>query len=242
MLRYEEDAFGRAYEDVMNGGAGALTIERDDGYTDEMSVAGYFGPFEGWAPIEKQAIGLARGRVLDIGCGPGRHLLHLQEKGHEVVGIDNSPKAIDIVRKRGAKDARVVELDEIGPELGVFDTVLMFGNNFGLVGDPPGAKRFLQTLDKMTSPNALLLGVLTDPYDTDNPAHLAYHQRNRDAGRMSGQARIRAICKDSVGPWINLLFLSRDELTSLLEETAWEVKQVFGEGAHYAAAMEKRGG
>ncbi len=240
MLRYEEDAFGRAYEDVMNGGPGELTIERDDGSIDEMSVAGYFEPFETWAPFEQQAIALARGRVLDIGCGPGRHLLYLQEKGHEVVGIDNSPIACEVARKRGARDTRAIELEEIGPELGMFDTVLMLGNNFGLVGDPPGLKRFLNVLDVMTSPDALIIGGLRDPYQTDDPAHLAFHQRNRDAGRMSGQARIRAICKDSVGPWIGLLFLSREELAGLLEGTAWEVRQVFGEGACYAAGMGKR--
>ena len=241
MLKYEEDAFGRAYADVMQGGLGTITIERDDGCRDDMSVRSYFGPFDEWAAHQKQVIAHARGRVLDIGCGPGRHLLYLQQAGHQVVGIDNSPIAVEVARKRGAKDVRLMGLDDIGPELGMFDSVIMLGNNFGLVGDPANAKTFLDKIDRITSADAAILAEFHDPYETDNPVHLARHQRNRDAGRMSGELRIRAIYGDAVGPWTGLLLLSRDELISLLEGTAWAATDFFGEGAGYSAVITKRG-
>ena len=240
MLKYEEDAFGRAYADVMAGGPGTLTIESEDGSRDDMPVSSYFGPFDEWSAHQKQVIARARGRVLDIGCGPGRHLLYLQQAGHEVVGIDNSPIAVEVARKRGAKDVRVIGLDDIGPELGVFDTVLMLGNNFGLVGDPANAKTFLDKIDRITSADAAILAELRDPYETDNPVHLAHHQRNRDAGRMSGELRIRAIHGDAIGPWTGLLLLSRDELISLLEGTAWAATDFFGDGPCYSAVITKR--
>jgi 2-polyprenyl-3-methyl-5-hydroxy-6-metoxy-1,4-benzoquinol methylase len=34
-----------------------------------------------------------KGRVLDVGCGAGRHSLYLQEKGFDVLGTDISPLA-----------------------------------------------------------------------------------------------------------------------------------------------------
>ena len=52
------------------------------------------------------AMEFVRGRVLDMGVGAGRHALHLQAQGHDVVGIDNSPKAVEVCRLRGLEDAR----------------------------------------------------------------------------------------------------------------------------------------
>ncbi|MFX0105839.1 MAG: class I SAM-dependent methyltransferase [Candidatus Hodarchaeota archaeon] len=38
-------------------------------------------------------------RVLDLGCGTGRHLIYLSKKGFEVYGLDASPKALEIAKK-----------------------------------------------------------------------------------------------------------------------------------------------
>jgi SAM-dependent methyltransferase len=50
--------------------------------------------------LERFARGCPRGRVLDIGCGPG-HVGHfLADLGIDVLGVDLSPAMIDIARKR----------------------------------------------------------------------------------------------------------------------------------------------
>jgi SAM-dependent methyltransferase len=72
--------------------------------------------------------------VLDVGCGAGRVALHFQERGHEVVGIDLSPLAVEVSRRRGVRDARELPVTRVGRALGLFDTFIMFGNNFGLMG------------------------------------------------------------------------------------------------------------
>ncbi len=83
-----------------------------------------------------------RGRVLDIGCGAGRVALHLQGRGHEVVGIDISPGAVRSSKGRGVKIVRQMSLETLDDRIGRFDTVIMFGNNFGLgrnAAAPPSA-------------------------------------------------------------------------------------------------------
>jgi 2-polyprenyl-3-methyl-5-hydroxy-6-metoxy-1,4-benzoquinol methylase len=83
------DAFGCLVWDHLHDGHAVEVIERDDGYIDTTAGAeAYFAPHESWPESKREAIALARGRVLDIGCGAGRVCLDLQERGLDVVGID----------------------------------------------------------------------------------------------------------------------------------------------------------
>jgi len=133
------DAFG---EMLLRGLAGedvAEIVERDDGFI-AVGSAGtrlYFAPRRAWPPVERRAMRYVRGRVLDIGCGGGRVCLGAQAKGLEVVGIDISPGAVEASRRRGAADVRVLGIEDVDESLGPFDTIVMFGNNFGLFGGRP---------------------------------------------------------------------------------------------------------
>jgi len=56
-------------------------IERDDGFIISSGGAStYFAEFKDWPKIQKQAIKLAKGKILDIGAGAGRVSLYLQKK------------------------------------------------------------------------------------------------------------------------------------------------------------------
>ena len=202
----------------------------------------YFSEFEDWSEHEKKAMEFVKGRVLDIGCGAGRHSLYLQRKGFDVVGIDISPLAIKICRLRGLKKARIMSIDEIGKFApNSFDTVLMLGNNFGLFGDSQKAKRLLRELYKITSPRALIIAESRDLYKTDNPAHLEYHRFNRERGRMPGQLRIRVRFEKYVTDWFDYLLVSKDEMKQILEGTGWEIKKfIDSNNAQYIAIIQKQ--
>ncbi len=51
------------------------------------------------------AFGLEPGmRVLDIGCGPGRHALALARRGISVLGVDHAPAFVALAREQAAAD------------------------------------------------------------------------------------------------------------------------------------------
>ena len=183
-LRAEQDAYGRLILEYLETGEGIEIVERDDGFIDasRYGPAAYFLPLRRWPKTERQAIRLARGRVLDVGCGAGRVALHLQDRGHEVVGIDLSPLAVEVSRRRGVQDARMLPVTRVGDELGRFDTIVMFGNNFGLMGSRRRAPWLLRRFRSIANEGARILAESVNPYKTDNPAHLAYHERNRRRG------------------------------------------------------------
>lgn len=44
------------------------------------------------------------GPIADLGCGPGPHALALARRGYDVVGVDASPRMVEVARTRAAKD------------------------------------------------------------------------------------------------------------------------------------------
>jgi hypothetical protein len=240
MLEDWQDAFGHEIHDYFNGKGGYEIIERDDGFFSVSSGPKfYFTEYEEWDASEKEAIRHVRGRVLDVGCGAGRHSLHLQAQGFDVVGIDISPLAIQVCRARGLRDARVLPITQLSRRVGIFDTILMLGNNFALMGNGKRAKWLLRRFHKMTSGAGTVIAQTRDPTQTDVPEHLAYHARNREKGTTPGQARIRVRYKKYVTPWIDFLMVSKEELTAILEGTNWQVRQfIEGQQGVYIAILE----
>jgi hypothetical protein len=100
-----------------------------------------------------------------------------------------------------------------------FDTVVMFGNNFGLVGSYWKAKRLLRQLHDITTDGAVVLAETVDPGMTGNPAHLRYQRRNRLRRRMPGQIRIRIRFERCVGRWFDYLLVSPAEMADILKGT-----------------------
>jgi len=215
--------------------------ERDDGYIEaSTSPKLYFSDYEDWPQHEKKAIKYVKGRVLDIGCGAGRHSLYLQKKGLDVLGIDNSPLAIKVCKLRGLKKAKIMSIEDIDFKPKSFDTIIMMGNNFGLFGSFQKARRLLRRFHKITSDDGLIVAETRDPYKTDNPAHLEYHKLNRKRGRMGGQVRIRVRFEKYATPWFDYLFVSKEEMDEILKGTGWKVKQYIDSGnALYIAIIEK---
>lgn len=94
------------------------------------------GRWHGDATGEEQAVlDTVEGPVIDIGCGPGRLVLSLARRGVPVLGVDASPSAVALARRRGAA---VLERDVFGrlPGEGRWATALLFDGNIGIGGDP----------------------------------------------------------------------------------------------------------
>ena len=203
-------------------------IERDDGLIEASNYSDrYLSEYSAWGDTEKKAMKLVKGRVLDVGCGGGRHSLYLQNKRFDVTGIDNSPGAIKVCKLRGLKKAKLLAIEDIGKfKANSFDTVIMMGNNFSLFGSPKKGKALLKKLYKITSPDARIIAETRNPYDTNNKVHLAYHRFNKKRGRLPGQLRLRVRFKNIIGDWFDYFFVSPNEMKNLLKGTGWKLKKV----------------
>ncbi len=139
------------------------------------------------------------------------------------------------------KKAMVMSIEEIKKFRPVsFDTVVMFGNNFGLFGGAQMAKSLLKHMHERTSDDALILAESLDPYNTKDPVHLDYHKLNRKRGRMGGQLRIRIRLRNYVGNWFDYLLASRAEMRDIFRGTGWKVSRfIEPNGSLYIGVIEK---
>ncbi|MDD9974532.1 MAG: class I SAM-dependent methyltransferase [Candidatus Poribacteria bacterium] len=244
MLTDNQDAYGHLLSDYHNGQENVEIVEREDRFIDtsRLGPLNYFAEYTDWAEHQKLAMVDATGRVLDIGCGAGRHCLYLQEQGHDVLGTDISPLAIQTCKSRGLKNALISPITQLSSKMGTFDTILMMGHNFGLVGNYKRAKWLLKRFAAMTTDTAKIIAETMDPYQTTEPVHLAYHQFNRDRGRMSGQLRLRIRYRQYTTPWFDYLFVSKAEIEDILDDTKWQVERYIDAAntPTYVAILSKR--
>ncbi|MEU9378742.1 methyltransferase domain-containing protein [Streptomyces sp. NPDC048255] len=201
-------------------------IERSDGFVGVCDAAEYFAPYEDWPHRERLLTDRADGAVLDIGCGAGRHVLHLREKGLDVTGVDSSPGAVDICRERSLP-ALLGTAENLPCAQGQFHTLLALGANLGLLGGAAQAGPTLAEFARVAAPGARLLATGRDPYASSGRPHTDYHEANRRAGRMAGQLRIRIRSGTLAGPYFDYLYCSLSELEELLSPSDWTLREAF---------------
>lgn len=231
------EMFRRCWEADGRRNVAYEVCERDDGLVSVHDVADYFIDPTTWSDVDRWVLKQVTGATLDVGCGVGRHAMVLRDSGIEVTGIDASAGAASVCQARGmtAYQASVEDLDG---RFGTFDTFLMLGNNLGLLGSRELAPEVFGKLATVARPGAILLGTSTDPHQTSNQLHLAYHERNARSGRMPGQLRQRVRYHAIATPWFDYLFLSARELSEITGATRWKIEDTMSTDGEWAARLK----
>jgi 2-polyprenyl-3-methyl-5-hydroxy-6-metoxy-1,4-benzoquinol methylase len=152
-----KDLFGKAILDYQtNNSPEDLITETSISEEDEMSVAYLFRDFDAMPKLEQRALQLAKGKILDVGCGAGSHSLYLQnEKKLNITAIDISENAIKACTLRGLKKTRVQEIMTLENEK--YDTILLLMNGAGMCGKLKNISKFLLKLKSLLNENGQIL-------------------------------------------------------------------------------------
>ena len=152
-----KDLFGKAILDFQtNNSPEDLITETSISEADEMSVAYLFRSYNEMPKLEQRALQLAKGKVLDVGCGAGSHSLTLQnDRNLEVTSIDISHNAIQACQLRGLKNTKVQDVMTLENEK--FDTILLLMNGTGIFKTLKDTPDFLQKLKNLLNPNGQIL-------------------------------------------------------------------------------------
>ena len=139
-----------------------------------------------------ETLGLGAGeRVLDVGCGPGRHALALARRGIDVVGVDLSEDFITLARDAAAADELPARF-EVGDVRDLaydadFDAVLcLCQGGFGLLGGRDEARAFERIAAAVRPGGRLALTAFSAAFavrfleegETFDPANGVLHERS----------------------------------------------------------------
>ena len=120
-----------------------------------------------------------------------------------------------------------------------WETILLMCGNLGLAGDWQPTRRLLKSLGSLTTSGGLLIGDSVDP-TSDDPADLAYEERNREAGFHRGHVRLRLRYGNLVTPWWHQINLPPTDIAELIEGTGWNLEESMGEADGYAVVLRRR--
>jgi SAM-dependent methyltransferase len=156
------DLFGKAILDYQtNNNPEPILTETNISETDEMDVSYLFRDFSAMPKLEQKALQLAKGKILDVGCGAGSHSLYLQEKGFKVTAIDISTNAIETCKFRGITNCKVENILDLDTDSdshqNKFDTILLLMNGTGIFGSLKETSKYLQKLKSLLNEGGQIL-------------------------------------------------------------------------------------
>jgi SAM-dependent methyltransferase len=117
--------------------------------------------FDGWERRMYDEALRPGDRILLAGCGAGRDLLALLERGHEVTGLDPTPELVDEARRhlvRRGMQAQVVQgFVETAHVDGPYDLIALGGNCYSFVMSAAARTALLARLKDHLAPGGRLL-------------------------------------------------------------------------------------
>ena len=166
-----KDLMGRAIWDYFyQENPEDLQTETSISELDDLPVSYLFRNYKEMNALEKKALDLSFGKVLDVGAGAGSHSLYLQNKRNlDVAALDISPKSIEICKARGVKNAVCEDFLKFSDSK--FDTILLLMNGTGIFQSLKNVDQYLQKLKNLISENGQILLDSTDilyMYDQDD--------------------------------------------------------------------------
>lgn len=236
-MNENEDILGRALLDYQNkGDLGQLIISGQDLEEDEMDISYYFRSFEDMPELEKIALKLCKGKVLDVGAGAGSHSLYLKEHGLDVSSLDISAGAVEVMKNRGLENSFVSDI--LSLEDKKYDTLLLLMNGIGISEKLDSLPSFLESLFSLLNESGQILFDSTD---------LRYLYMEEDGSmwldlnaKYYGEMNYSYSYKGVKGKSFDWLYIDAEKMKAIVSEMGIEMEVLYNEDDfHYLARLRK---
>lgn len=214
-----------------------LQTETSISELDELPVDYLFRDFEEMNEIEQKALGLSRGKVLDIGSGAGSHSLYLQnERNLDVTALDISPKSIEVCRLRGIRKAVCGNMLQFSDD--TYDTILLLMNGTGIFQSLKVIDIYLKKLHSLLNKNGQILIDSTDiiyMFDRDEDDGV-YIPAEGYYGELDYIVHYKGESEEAI-KW---LYLDFNTLKNAAENNGFKIEKIVKDEDSYLAKLTKK--
>lgn len=229
MLPPERDPLGvAALTYFRTGDLTPVRVESDIAEEDCIPVEYLFRSLAEMPEIEKKALDLCRGSVLDVGAAAGCHSLVLQARGVDVSALEISDSCCRLMQERGVK--QIIHNDYYSYDEARYDVLLFLMNGIGLAGSLPGLTKFLDKGKELLNPGGMIL------FDSSD---IEYLFREEDGSLLVdlnreyyGELKYRMYYREIMSNEFPWLFVDFETLKTIAEGKGFEAT-LLAEGAHY---------
>lgn len=230
LLSADKDPMGAAIADYFKWHkADRLRVFSSQFDEDEIPVEELFRTEKQMPLLERTALQMATGRILDVGAGSGCHSLALQEAGKEVHAIDISPLSVEVMKQRGVRSVSQTNLfnEHFADE---YDTILMLMNGSGIIGKLENLPDFFRKMKLLLRPGGCVL------MDSSNLSYLFEEEDGSIvinlAGDYYGEVDFQMQYKNVKGDSFDWLYIDFQTLSLYAAENGFTAELV-KEGTHY---------
>lgn len=217
------DPFGQACLNYLKGSRGeVIEVESLECETHEMPVDYLFRTYEEMPKLEQKAMGLCKGRILDVGAGAGAHAYYLQEKGLDVTCLDISDGAIQCLKERGLKAIQQSVFEYESDKK--FDTILLLMNGTGIAKSFDEFKSLIIHLKSLLTQEGKILIESTDLIYLfeDDP-----HFLDMANSTYYGLIHYRMHYNGFLSEWFPWLYLDEEKISVLVKQCNLSSKIIY---------------
>ncbi|KAA3643727.1 MAG: class I SAM-dependent methyltransferase, partial [Bacteroidetes bacterium] len=223
---------GKALLAYWNGKKKAkIGIKMDGGEEIFMPAKIYFRSPEESPELEKIALELCEGRILDVGAGAGAHALLLEELEFKVTALDIDPNSVEIMKKRGLADVVCADFLDYKSKI-KYDTLLFLMNGIGVAGNLKGLKDYLNHAQSITSRSGQIILDSSD-LRISNPDL----ENDND---YFGEVNYQLSYEEIIGSKYQWLYVDEEKLEEIATECGWNTEIIYEvEDGSYLARLTK---
>ncbi len=231
MTQLFDDPIGRAvYDYHFNSINKPIIVHSDDFDDDTIDTSYLFRTYKQMPAIEKKAMSLCEGTVLDIGACAGAHSVYLQENGFEVTALETSELCCEVLKSRNIRN--VVQRDIFKFSAQTFDTILLLMNGTGIAGTLSGLEVLLHHLKTLLNPGGQVLIDSSDLiylYEQEDGSAVIDLNAENYYGELVFQTEYENFISEPF-PW---LYVDLNNLENAVEKNQLKLNKVIIKGQHF---------
>jgi len=229
-MTHFDDPMGRAvYDFHFHSINQPIIVHSDDFDDDSIETAYLFRTYKQMPALEKKAMSLCKGTILDIGACAGTHSVYLQEKGFNVTALETSPLCCEVLKSRNIN--KVIQQDIYQFNGQTFDTILLLMNGTGIAGSLDGLDILFHHLKTLLNPEGQILIDSSDLiylFEEEDGSALIDISADNYYGQLTFQTEYKNWISQPF-PW---LYVDLNNLEASIEKNKLTLNKVY-KGQHY---------